>query len=379
MLNRRDFLTTSAAAALSAAIAQKADAAPATSEGEWRNKQSGMAYRRLGRTNFMVSEIVMGGVRVRGDRWEHILPAIDRGLNYLDTSTAYGRGASEEGIAQVLKVRPREQLFIASKVGSWSDNRNLLYQQIFDSLDETEQKRLRHLAAEDIERRQAEDPDYFGGYFKGQIGPLRSCALSDVMARQYGHKIDRGANYRQFVIDSVEQSLKRIGTDYLDIIACPHGASSPYEIANHPEIFDAFEKLKRQGKVRHLSLSAHNDPGGVLSAAVDAKVYSLAMVAYNIINHRFVDSALKKAKAADLGVIAMKVARPVHNGRGDGAPDDPARVKLIEDAVPGPLKVPQKAYVWALRNPNLTGVISDIINQNMVDDNLPLAGEKSAG
>ncbi|MCP5118840.1 MAG: hypothetical protein GY953_49135, partial [bacterium] len=112
-------------------------------------------------------------------------------------------------------------------------------------------------------------------------------------------------------------------------------------------------------------------------AAVDAKVYSLAMVAYSIVNHRFVDRALEKAKRADLGVIAMKVARPVHNGRGDGAKDDPARVKLIQDAVPGPLKVPQKAYLWALRNPNLSGVISDIINQEMVDDNLPLAGRKS--
>jgi hypothetical protein len=69
------------------------------------------------------------------------------------------------------------------------------------------------------------------------------------------------------------------------------------------------------------------------------------------------------------------VARPVNPGR--TAPD-PARVKLIQDAIPGSLKVPQKAYIWALKNPNLTAVISELINQKMVDDNLPLAGTKKS-
>jgi predicted aldo/keto reductase-like oxidoreductase len=127
--------------------------------------------------------------------------------------------------------------------------------------------------------------------------------------------------------------------------------------------------------VRHLGVSSHNDPGGVLDAAVDTGVYSVAMVAYNIVNRRFVEKALAKAKQKDFGVIAMKVARPVFSGRG---PVDPKRLALIQDAVPGPLKVPQKAYLWGLRNPNLTAVISELVNAEMVRDNLPLAGTKPA-
>jgi predicted aldo/keto reductase-like oxidoreductase len=160
------------------------------------------------------------------------------------------------------------------------------------------------------------------------------------------------------------------------LLMCPHGANSAYELLHFPEIFDAFETLRKAGKVRYLGVSAHSDPAGVLEAAVATGQYSVAMVAYNIVNQRYVNTALEKARQADLGVIAMKVARPVFNGRGNGTPDDPARVKLVHDAVPGPIKVPQKAYLWALRNPNLSGVISELVNATLVKENLPLAGPK---
>ena len=130
--------------------------------------------------------------------------------------------------------------------------------------------------------------------------------------------------------------------------------------------------------MRHLGVSAHSDPAGILEAAVKANVYSAAMVAYNIVNHGYVRQALESARKHDLGVIAMKVARPVHQGRNNGKPDDPRRVRMVEQAVPGSWKVPQKAYLWALRNPNLSAVISEMINADLVRDNLPLAA-RAAG
>lgn len=375
MLNRRDFLTASAGVALATALARKADAAPAGATGEWRNKQSGMAYRRLGRTGFMVSEIVMGGNEIRPDNYEHVLAAMDMGLNYLDTATQYGRGESEKGYARVIRARPRDSFFLNTKVSLWDGNRSRLYKEIFESLPESEQKRLRNLAEEELERRNVLDPDYIGMYTRGQPAQARAAALADVMSKKYGHRIDRDKHYKQLIINSVDGSLQRLGTDHLDVMTCPHGASTPYELLGYPEIFEAFEKLKKQGKVRYLGVSAHNDPAGILEAAVESKVYAEALVAYNIVNHRYVDKALEKAKKNDLGVIAMKVARPVHGGR-PGQQDDPKRVKLIQDAVPGPLKVPQKAYLWNLRNPNLSAVISNMVTLEMVKDNLPLARPK---
>ena len=155
---------------------------------------------------------------------------------------------------------------------------------------------------------------------------------------------------------------------------CPHGANTPYELLNYPEIAEAFEILKKAGKVRHLGVSSHSDPGGVLEAAVKAKIYSVAMVAYNVVNHRHVDRAIELAYQNDVGVIGMKVARAVHSGRFDRRPLIPKRVGLIENQVSGPEKIPQKCYLWALRNPHISGVISEMVNAQLVKENLPLAG-----
>jgi predicted aldo/keto reductase-like oxidoreductase len=332
-----------------------------------------VAYRRLGRTNFQISEIAMGGNTISPQNYEHVLAALDRGLNYLDTAPAYGRGKSEEGYAKVIKARDRDKFFLNSKISLWDINRNSLYQNIFDSLPGAEQDKFKGRVTDYIAESQAAKPEYFLNYFEGQRAELESAALSNVMEQEYGRRIDRGKNYKELILKSVDQSLARLGTDHLDLMMCPHGANTGYELKNFPEIFEAFEILKKAGKVRHLGVSAHTDPAGVLDAAVDSKVYSVAMVAYNIVNHSRIDAALARAKRSDLGVLAMKVARPVNPGNGAA---DPARVKLIEDAVAGPLKVPQKAYLWALKNPGITAAVSELVNQQMVDDNLPLAGAK---
>lgn len=347
-------------------------AAGAASAAEWRNRQPGMNYRRLGRTGFMVSEIVMGGNLISEDNYEHVLAAIDMGLNYLDTAPAYGRGRSESGYAQVIRSRGRDRFFLTTKVSLWDGNRSRLYRAIFDSLPEPDQKKLQGQVEQELARRGVLEPDYLGNYFPAQVDQVRAAALANVMSEEYSRSIDRHKNFRRLIVDSVEESLKRLGTDYLDVITCPHGASTPFEVLGYPETFEAFEKLKQEGKVRHLSVSAHNDPAGVLRAAVEAKAYSMAMIAYNIVNHRFVDAALEEAARNDLGVIAMKVARPLHDLR-PGFSADPRRIALIEQAVPGRLKVPQKAYVWALRNRRLAAVISEMGSLALVKDNLPLA------
>ncbi len=87
-MERRRFLSCAAGMALPAL----SPAAPAA--GEWRNRQSGMTYRRLGRTGLMVSSIGMGGDDIRPDNNDQVLWAMDQGLNYFDTAPQYGNGLS---------------------------------------------------------------------------------------------------------------------------------------------------------------------------------------------------------------------------------------------------------------------------------------------
>lgn len=345
-------------------------AVAAGAQEEWRNRQAGMSYRRLGRTNFRVSSMVMGGNLITPEASDHILHALDLGLNYLDTAPAYGRGQSEAGYARILKARPRDRFFLTTKVSAWRRDRDAVFTKIFDSLPASEQAKVRAETREEVERQQATAPDNFGNYFTGQMGEFEKSAFSNVMERRYGRRIDR-KNYRQVILDSLDQSLRKLGTDYVDVLMCPHGCNTGYEMLNYPETFEAFETARKAGKARFLGVSAHSNSAGVLRAAVESKMYSVAMVAYNIVNHRYVDAALEQAAKAGVGVIAMKVARAVNPGR--GRPADLARVRLIEEAIPGKLKTPQKAYVWALRNPNLSAVISEMDSRALVDENLPLA------
>lgn len=64
-----------------------------------------------------------------------------------------------------------------------------------------------------------------------------------------------GYNFsKDYILSSVEGSLKRLNTDYLDVLLLhrPDALCEPEEVA------DAFQTLKEQGKVRHFGVSNHN-------------------------------------------------------------------------------------------------------------------------
>ncbi len=156
---------------------------------------------------------------------------------------------------------------------------------------------------------------------------------------------------------------------------CPHGANTPEEVLIS-EMHDALKKLKKDGKIRAFGFSAHNDPGGVLSAALKTGFYDAVMIAYNVVNADFCEIAVREAYENDIGVIAMKAARPVYTGRKPKIWVPPSRLKKLNHMIPERMKTPLKAYLWALQNPHITCVNSEMITEEHVLDNLPLAGKK---
>jgi aryl-alcohol dehydrogenase-like predicted oxidoreductase len=82
-------------------------------------------YRELGRTGMRVSEISLG-TWAFGSEWGSVSDddslaamhrAIDLGVNFFDTADVYGSGHSEELISRVLKERPDDEVFVATKAG----------------------------------------------------------------------------------------------------------------------------------------------------------------------------------------------------------------------------------------------------------------------
>ena len=381
---RRDFLRAGTAAlALAAGSAANAGnlqdpGRPADeASGDCRNQQAGMAYRRLGRTGMMISEVVCGGDPITLQNYKHLERALERGLNYLDMAPAYNNGDTERAYGKLLAGSPsrRVKVFLTTKVSDFNRVRTHLYQAILDDLPASQQEAIRRKALEIKQRRRLENPGYYLTYFPGQQRAFESAYLRAAMRLEFGDRVEGSREVRQAIVESIDGSLKRVGTDHFDLLMCPHGADLAEDLAG-PAVVEVLRDLKRQGKVRFLGLTSHNDPSGVLDAAAEAGCYDAAMVAYNVINGGYVNGALGRAVEKGLGVIAMKSAHAVATHHKPLQPVPSWRVAKVDRVVPGDLKPPLKAYLWALQDPRISAVISNLWDEAHVEENLDLAGRK---
>ncbi|MDG2278267.1 MAG: aldo/keto reductase [Pseudomonadales bacterium] len=112
MSDRRNFLKTSAL--LGAASVMTTNALSARELAQQKGAEGVQSYRRLGRTELMISDISFGTSRLRTGQ-EHLIDhALDRGVNYIDTAEGYTGGQSEKVIGRALKGK-RDKAYLVSK------------------------------------------------------------------------------------------------------------------------------------------------------------------------------------------------------------------------------------------------------------------------
>ena len=344
---------------------------------EWRNRQERMSYRRLGRTGLMVSELAYGTERNNPDNLRPIEIAFERGINYFDTAPSYNKGLAEATLAKVFNSpSKRDKAFIATKVTSFSPTRNRLYREIFDQLSISRQDEIMNKAKKLRLDCGIEKSEYFMVYWPGQQQQLDGTFLSDAMKDEYGDKVERNPELRKAIINSVEESLKRVGTDYFDVLHCPHAAATSEEIRN-PVIIETFNELKQQGKVRFLGFSSHHGMAELLKTATELDCFDVIMLAYNVINHAFLDHLLVNAREKGIGLVAMKAAMAV------ATPYDPVqvpvpewRVSKLNSIIPEEMKLQVKAFLWTLQNQDLSAVNAGMYTEEMVLENLTAVGRK---
>jgi predicted aldo/keto reductase-like oxidoreductase len=120
MTDRRDFLKIGAL--LGTASMVPGQTLSARELAQQKGAQGVQSYRRLGRTDLMISDVSFGSSRLRTGQ-EHLIDhALDRGINYLDTAKSYTGGRSEKTIGKALKSK-RHQAYIVSKVITRSTSR----------------------------------------------------------------------------------------------------------------------------------------------------------------------------------------------------------------------------------------------------------------
>jgi len=164
-----------------------------------------MIYRPLGQSGISASTIAHGTWAIGGWMWggtdeeqsiRAIHASLDAGVNFIDTAPAYGLGLSERIVGRAIQGR-REKVILATKCGLvWHTTQGTYF------VEENGARIHRYLGAESI---------------------------------RY----------------EVEQSLSRLGTDYIDLYQTHwQDSTTPIE-----ETMETLLDLKRQGKIRAIGVS----------------------------------------------------------------------------------------------------------------------------
>ena len=110
---RRDFLRTTSAAVVGAAAVSIASGAKPAKKQKILNHNPKMGYRRLGKTELMISEVSLGGHggRKPEDRIPVLDKAVELGINYIDTNMASEVALYGKAMAKA-KVGTRDKFII---------------------------------------------------------------------------------------------------------------------------------------------------------------------------------------------------------------------------------------------------------------------------
>ena len=105
---------------------------------------------------------------------------------------------------------------------------------------------------------------------------------------------------------SLDASLKRLQTSYVDALFTPHGLSDISELT--PAIRDFAAEMKKAGKIKFFGFSTHTNMADNLLGAAKLGWVDLVMFAYNfrVMHTPKMQEAIKAAAQAGIGLVAMK-------------------------------------------------------------------------
>ena len=183
---------------------------------------------------------------------------LDAGINYIDTAVDYG--VAEQQIGDNISHR-RSEFYLASKCGC----------------------------------------------------PLDNSGFSPDERTRFGVPLPRFHNYgRDSIIDAVNQSLRRMKTDYLDIVQFHF--SPAREILEHEDAIETLQGLKRQGKIRYIGCSSILPN---IFDHIEMDVFDVLQVPYSILQPEHAE-AIARAASAGLGIVIRGGVARGQPGEGQG-------------------------------------------------------------
>jgi predicted aldo/keto reductase-like oxidoreductase len=173
-------------------------------------------------------------------------------------------------------------------------------------------------------------------------------------------KLEMDANTTQEdVFTRLDACLKRLQTDYVDILMI-HGGSS--EALVNPEIFAAFDTLKAQGKIHFAGVSHHGpNIAAELRPLIAENKVDVILCSYDPIGEPELTLMLDEARAKGIGLVAMKVLAS-------------ARDVELEEFNSGEYPFHQAALRWALMESGMQSILVTIRMMDEVDEYVAVSG-----
>lgn len=170
------------------------------------------------------------------------------------------------------------------------------------------------------------------------------------------------AEIKDKAIILLEGSLKRLKTDYIDIL-CVHDVNNPEEISN-PALTEAMNLLKQQGKVRAIGISTHSNMAEVINEVARTGNYDVVLTAINftMADDESLLGAIKNAASKGIGIIAMKT-----QAGGARWPNPESRRNYSSSTIT------KAALKWVLRNENITTSIPGFVNYEHMKEDFSVA------
>ena len=208
---------------------------------------------------------------------------------------------------------------------------------------------------------------------KNREGHYCQVTVDRVGGDHHGGRIDEEEHYAW-----VKEVLKRTGLGYFDDMQLHYGYHSREELKQERGFVRAFERLKKEGLVKHLCLSQHSYSGNarvpdgesaaeVLTAVVEDGIHEHAQFMYSYGGDPEMDEFVEFARKKGFGTIAMKTARGIGRIR-----DDPVFMEKLPAGVS-----PHNALVrWLTTKTGLDAVVMRVKNLNEFVESFSGAGKE---
>lgn len=176
-----------------------------------------------------------------------------------------------------------------------------------------------------------------------------------------------GLNSAEDVERIFNESLERLGLDYIDFYLCHNVSESSYDTFTNPElkVIPTLERLKAEGKIRHLGFSSHGKPE-TLRKFASLRDWDFAQIQMNYLDWEMSTTREEYEILAELGIPTV-VMEPVRGGRLASLTEE---TDAMLKAVQPERSIASWAFRFLMDKPNLMVILSGMSNMEQVIDNV---------